>query len=120
MRRTPRDFVPPAIEYDLEVTHIYFYCLIQPELDGVVDRVAPSLAPGARWVVSEFARGRGRAGSVVSSLVVSEFYRAFGLLAALHVRTLPEHGIALERAGFHCLSERRWLMGLLMSLLWQH
>jgi SAM-dependent methyltransferase len=115
-----RDFVPPGIAYDLVVTHFFFDCLFQAELDGVVDRVAPSLAPGARWVVSEFARGRGRAGSVVSSLVVSGLYRAFGLLAALHVRTLPDHGIALERAGFQCLSERRWLMGLLMSQLWQH
>jgi SAM-dependent methyltransferase len=115
-----RDFVPPGIAYDLVVTHFFFDCLFQPELAELVDRVAPSLAPDAFWVVSEFAQGRGRAGSVLSSLVVSGLYRAFGLLTALQVRTLPDHGAALEGIGFQLLSERRWLRGLLVSQLWQH
>jgi ubiquinone/menaquinone biosynthesis C-methylase UbiE len=114
-----RGFVPPSTGYDLVVTHFFFDCLFQAELDAFVNRVKPCLTPGAYWVVSEFAKARGRAGSVLSWAVVSGLYQAFGLLTGLEVRSLPDHRATLESFGFKLQCEEQWLQGLLVSQLWQ-
>ena len=115
-----REFVPPRTHYDLVTAHFFFDCLFQSELSALVERVVPRLAPGAFWVVSEFAKPRGRAGSVVGEGIVSGLYAAFGLLTGLRVRSLPDHYTELEASGFQLLTEHQWLRGLLVSQLWQH
>ena len=115
-----RKFAPPRAHYDLVAAHFFFDCLFQSELNALVERIAPRLAPGARWVVSEFAKPRGRVGSVVGRGVVSGLYGAFGLLTGLRVRSLPNHGAEMEASGFQLLTEQQWLRGLLVSQLWQH
>ncbi len=115
-----REFAPPRTHYDLVVTHFFFDCLFQSELNALVERIVPSLASGAGWVVSEFAKPRGRVGSVLGGGVVSGLYGAFGLLTGLRVRSLPDHCAELEASGFQLLTEKQWLRGLLVSQLWQH
>lgn len=115
-----REFAPPRTHYDLVAAHFFFDCLFQSELNALVERIAPRLAPGACWVVSEFAKPRGRVGSVLGPGVVSGLYGAFGLLTGLRVRSLPNHGAEMEASGFQLLTEQQWLRGLLVSQLWQH
>ena len=114
-RRIP----PPGAGYELVVTHFFFDCLFQAELGALVDRIAPSLTPGAYWVVSEFAIPRGRVASLAGRAVVSGLYRAFGAFTGLFVRSLPDHGSVLQASDFHLVSEKRWLHGLLIGQLWQ-
>lgn len=115
-----RSFVPPGRGYDLVVTHFFFDCLFQQELTALVDCVVPLLAPGAYWVVSEFAQPPGRVGSIMGRGMITGLYKAFGLLTGLQVRSLPDHAASMENIGFRLLSEREWLRGLLVSELWQH
>jgi SAM-dependent methyltransferase len=115
-----REVVPPSTGYDLVVTHFFFDCLFQAELNTFVGCVKPRLAPGAYWVVSEFAQARGLAGSALSWAVVSGLYRAFGVLTGLQARSLPDHRPALEGSGFQLRYEKQWLRGLLVSQLWQN
>ncbi|HTZ89787.1 MAG TPA: class I SAM-dependent methyltransferase [Alloacidobacterium sp.] len=115
-----RELIPPGTSYDLVVTHFFLDCLFEHEVTALVDRIVPRLVPEAYWVVSEFARPQGRVASLLGQAIVSGLYRAFGLLAGLQVRSLPDHGAAFEKRGFRLLHQQSWLRGLLVSQLWQH
>ena len=114
-----REFAPPKADYDLVVTHFFFDCLFQAELDKLFDRVAPRLRPGAFWVVSEFSQMQGSFSIWVGKAVVSSLYSAFGVLTGLRVRSLPDHHVAFKSHGFRLAEEKQWLRGLLVSQLWQ-
>ena len=114
-----REFTPPAAGYDLVVTHFFLDCLFEAELTALIDRIRPQLAPGARWIVSEFARPQKGLSALAGDIVVSGLYLTFGILTGLPVRSLPDHETALKRAGFDCREEHPWLRGLLISQLWE-
>jgi hypothetical protein len=114
-----RTFMPSVAGYDLVVTHFFLDCLFEPELAALIDRIQPRLVPGARWIVSEFARPRSGIGSLAGGMMISGLYRTFGVLTGLAVRSLPDHGAALARSGFSREKERQWLGGLLVSQLWR-
>ncbi len=115
-----RSFVPPEKAYDLVITHFFVDCLFEPELAALVERVTTRLAPGARWLVSEFALPPTRVGAVLGKTMISGLYQAFGLMTGLQVRSLPDHAAVLKSAGFERADERHWLGGLLISQLWQY
>ncbi len=115
-----RSLVPSTADYDLVATHFFLDCLTGAETDALVARLRPHLAPGARWVVSEFqvpAGSRLRAG--FCRFLIAALYAAFRLLTGLTVRELPPWRDALAREGFVCASARSWLGGLLVSELWE-
>ncbi len=45
----------PPRQYDLIVSHFFLDCFFPQQLDCLLDRIVPHAAPGARWVISEFA-----------------------------------------------------------------
>lgn len=114
-----RIFSPHSTGYDLVVTHFFLDCLSEGETHRLIARVRPHLAPGARWLVSEFqiphasALQRGLARSVISGL-----YAAFRLLTGLAVRRIPGWPALLARQGFRRNTTHSWLGGLLISELW--
>jgi hypothetical protein len=108
-----RPLSPPAGS-SLLVSHFFFDCLAGPELRRLLSALGPRLAPGAQWLVSEFATP-----TRWSGLVVGLLYRCFGLLTGLRVQTLPPWRMALQEAGFRMVAERQWLGGLLSATRWQ-
>ena len=107
---------PPL--HDLVVTHFFLDCLTTDEIRSLAAAIQPSLLPGARWVVSEFAIPPGRFGRFVAAPLVAALYRAFGVLTGLGVRRLPDYRRALWESGFRLTESRTWLRGLLASDLW--
>lgn len=107
---------PP--HHDLVVTHFFLDCLTTDEILSLAAAIQPSLLPGARWVVSEFAVPPGRFGRLVAAPLVAALYRAFGVLTGLGVRQLPDFHWALRESGFGLIESRTWLRGLLVSELW--
>ena len=105
-------------EFDLVVTHFFLDCLTTTEVESLARGIRRKLAPGARWVISEFAVPRNLFGWLFARPLVSALYLAFGLLTGLGVRLLPRYRDALERAGFVLVRERKRLGGLLVSELW--
>jgi hypothetical protein len=115
------DFVrggPALPGYDLVVTHFFLDCLATNEVFELVRRLAPTLAPDALWVVSEFAIPNRQPAAFVSRLVVGALYRAFRLLTDLKTQTLPDYSAALRQAGFNLSNSKLYLSGLLVSELW--
>jgi hypothetical protein len=118
-----RDFSPPetapATGYDLIVTHFFLDCLTHLDLASLLSRLRPHVAPGARWLVSEFQIPESGFSAGISRFVVSGLYRAFGLLTGLEVRELPAWEMLLEHFGFSRCDQRTWLGGLLTSEIWK-
>jgi hypothetical protein len=110
---------PPTPLYDLIVTHFVLDCLTTTEVAALAQRIQPAAAPGALWVISEFAVPPGWFGRLVAAPIVHGLYFAFGLLTGLRPRALPDYASALIAAGFTRLERRPRLGGLLVSELWQ-
>ncbi len=104
--------------YDLIVTHFFLDCLTTAEVRNLAKRLRGAIAPGALWLVSEFAVPQNRFGRWIARPVVAVLYQAFGLLTGLKVRSLPDHVASLRDAGFTLEKRRTWLGGLLVSQLW--
>jgi SAM-dependent methyltransferase len=105
--------------FDLVVTHFFLDCLTTEEVESLALDIRQRLAPGAQWVISEFAIPGNLYGRLVARPLVWALYLAFGLLTGLKVRRLPGYREALERAGLILVEQRKRLNGLLVSELWQ-
>jgi SAM-dependent methyltransferase len=104
--------------YDLVVTHFFLDCLTQPELNTLIARIAPTLTPGARWVISDFRVPRGPM-HLPSKLIIRSLYLAFRILTDLRTTHLPDHATPLTQAGLTRISQQHRLAGLLTTELWQ-
>jgi len=105
--------------YDLIVSHFVFDCLTTRDLTDLVGRIAPALAPSARWLVSDFAIPRHTVWNPLARLLLRFLYFAFGLLTGLEVTHLPDYQNALRAAGFELDAADTALGGTLRSELWQ-
>ena len=114
-----RGFKPAYRPYDLVATHFFLDCLTTPEVHSLVRAVRSSMTSESLWVISEFEIPPGVFGRLVARPVVSLLYRAFGVLAGLPVRSLPDYASALRDAGFVRIRRRTFLSGLLISEIWQ-
>ena len=114
-----RSFTPPSSRYDLVATHFFLDCLTEPETDCLIRRLVPHLAPGARWIVSEFQVPTGsRSRAALARLLIAGLYAAFRLLTGLRTRRIPPWRSLLERAGFACEASQSFLGGLLVTEIW--
>lgn len=115
-----RRWTPPAggPAYDVVVTHFFLDCLTTDEVCALATRLRPALAPGARWIVSEFAAPPSLFGKLVAGPIIAFLYWAFRLLTGLAIRRLPDYCGALTASGFTLVRERHQLAGLLISQEW--
>jgi ubiquinone/menaquinone biosynthesis C-methylase UbiE len=104
--------------YDLVVTHFFFDCLTQPELNTLITRIAPTLAPGALWLISDFRIPTGPM-RIPAKLLIRSLYLAFRLLTGLRTTRLPDHATPLKQSGLTRISQQHRLAGLLTNELWQ-
>lgn len=108
----------PAGNFDLVATHFFLDCLSTAEVASLATGLRGKMAPGAAWVISDFAIPDTLYGKLVASPLVSALYLAFRFLTGLAIRRLPEHRKALHEAGFKLAKQRTWLGGLLVSEMW--
>ena len=110
---------PPAVSYDLIVTHFFLDCFTDGELHRLVPRLAAFTTPGARWIVSEFRQPTGGLAAWHASLWITGLYTFFRFVTGLRVRRLPDHASALTAAGFRLERETVARFGLLTSQAWR-
>ena len=112
-------FTPPTSQkYDLVVTHFFLDCLTQPELDTLVARIAPILAPGALWLLSDFRIPTGPM-RLPAKLLVRSLYLGFRIITGLRTTHLPDHATPLAKAGLTRTAHHHLLGGVLATELWQ-
>jgi ubiquinone/menaquinone biosynthesis C-methylase UbiE len=103
----------------LIVTHFLLDCFTQPEVDALVARLTSQLAPGALWLVSDFALPRNALVRPFARLYIAALYAAFRLLTGLRVRRLPDPQSAFRSAGMQLIARKSFLLGLLYTELWR-
>ncbi len=108
----------PTGPYDLVATHFFLDCLTQPQLDQLTSRLAPHLAPGALWILSDFRIPPGPL-CLPARALIRLLYLAFRLLTGLRTTHLPNHASALGCAGLSPVARHRSFFGILTSELWQ-
>jgi len=113
-----RTLLPPSPLYDLLITHFFLDCLTTAEVASLAATLRAAAAPQALWLLSEFAIPPSLYGRLIAAPLVHSLYRAFALLTALRIRTLPDHHTALLQSGFTLQQRRPRLAGLLITELW--
>jgi SAM-dependent methyltransferase len=108
----------PTETYDLVVTHFFLDCLTQSELEALVACIAPALAPGGLWLVSDFRIPSGPM-CLPARTIVRSLYLAFRIITGLRTTRLPDHATPMAHAGLTRVDHRNSLGGLLTTELWQ-
>lgn len=111
------DFAPIG-PYDLVVTHFFLDCFTQPNLEALIARIVPTLAPGALWLVSDFRIPTGPM-RLPAQIIIRALYLSFRILTGLRTTRLPDHVALLTEARFRRIARHRSLAGLLTTELWQ-
>ncbi len=107
----------PARTYDLVVTHFFLDCLTQSDLKDLVERIVPAMSPQALWLLSDFRIPDGLF-HLPAQLLIRGLYLAFRVLTGLRTMRLPDHKVALTRAGLIPTAVRTSLYGLLTTEVW--
>lgn len=105
--------------YDLVVTHFFLDCFWDEELPQLVARIAAACAPGARWVVSEFALPSAGIGRWAARVLIRFMYFFFQLLTGLAVTKLPDYARAMTSGGFRLIEKRGAMGGLCSAEMWE-
>jgi len=106
--------------YDLVVTHFFLDCLTDENLNALIAKINPQLAPGATWLLSEFNIPTAQPAATLARIVIATLYRAFRILTGLKTQSLPDYASAFRRNGFLITNRKSFLRGLLIAELWQH
>ena len=91
----------PAGRYDLVVTHFFLDCLTLAEVESLVRRVLPLLAPGTLWLVSEFRIPPGLLRRP-ARVYVRGLYLLFRVLTGLRTTQLPDHRVPTKPGRLRC------------------
>ena len=111
-------FHPRGSEFDLVVTHFFFDCFTEREVETIIDRIIPRLTHESIWIVSEFDVPS--AGPRMwARILIRLLYTSFGLLTGLAVRSLPDYCRILRSRGFRLEKQTMNLGGILVSELWR-
>jgi SAM-dependent methyltransferase len=106
-------------KYDLVVTHFFFDCLTQSDLETLISRIIPHLAPKALWLISDFSIPLRGPMSLLARVYIRHLYLAFRILTHLRTTRLPDHATPLTQAGLTRIAHHRRLSDLLTTELWQ-
>lgn len=107
-----------GVDYDLVVTHFFLDCFEESQLEALMSRLIPFLAPEAVWLVSDFRIPSG-ALRLPAKVLIRGLYFAFRILTGLRTTRLPQHDVILSIAGFERIDRKFFLGGVLMTEIWQ-
>lgn len=108
----------PKNHYDGIVTFFFLDCLDEDEARGVIHRVSRAMAPGALWLVSEFAIPESGWRCWHAKVLIWTMYRFFAATTGLRARALPPIEVLLKDAGLRRLQKEEERGGLLRSEVW--
>jgi ubiquinone/menaquinone biosynthesis C-methylase UbiE len=105
--------------YDAVVTLFFLDCLTTGQVERLIARTAPHLAPGARWLFADFVTPPRGWRKVRARLWLATLYTFFRWQTRLSVRALPDSERVLEQAGFVPGQSRTFQHGMLRATLYQ-
>jgi ubiquinone/menaquinone biosynthesis C-methylase UbiE len=112
------EWQPQSATFDLIVTHFFLDCFPEPLLSQVIERLAASAKPDARWLLADFQVPPSGLRRLRARLLLGLAYRVFRIATALPATRLVAPDAALERCGFRLRRRIEGDWGLLHSDLW--
>ena len=109
----------PREHYDGVVTCFFLDCFTAPQARELIHRLERAMAPGALWLVSEFAippHGWRRWHAKLWLWVMYSFFR---ITTGLQTRTLPAYERLLTEAGMRKTESEQERGGLIVSDVWE-
>jgi SAM-dependent methyltransferase len=109
----------PGGEYDLVVTHFVLDSLTPAQVESLAAKVR-AIAPGGKWLVSEFRALPGSSiRSRASRFLIWLMYRFFRIFAGLRVNRIPDYAAIFRAAGFSLEARRAFWHGMIVAELWR-
>ena len=104
-------------QYDAVVTCFFLDCLSAAEVEALIQRIAPSLRPGARWLFADFAVPSSGWRRVLFQPIVRGLYLFFKWRTGLKVTRLPPSEALLEQWGWRAIDQSEYRLGLIRRVL---
>jgi len=108
----------PSTHYDGVITLFFLDCFNEADLYTVIQKVSGAIAPGALWLVSDFAIPESGWQHWHARLWIWAMYRFFSIATGLRTRKLPPIRAYLEDAGLQRLEWKDERAGLITSEVW--
>lgn len=104
--------------FDLIVTNFFLDCFDAKQLRPVIDFLAGSAAPGARWLISEFHEPASGWKRLRAKAILTMAYTFFRFATKLPGRRLPDYAPLMRERGFTLRKRQTFDWDLLTSELW--
>ncbi len=112
------EWLPPAKQFDLIVTHFFLDCFRPDQLEQIVPRLASAAAPKASWLLADFCEPPAGVAKWRARLILQAMYLFFRCITRLSAKNLTPPDALLVRCGFTLRERRVTEWGLLHSDLW--
>jgi len=109
----------PERHYDAVITCFFLDCFTEAHARTLIPRLTATMAPGAVWLVSEFAVPPHGWRELHAKLWLSTMYRFFKITTGLQTRTLPPYERLLSEAGMRRTESEHERAGMMVSQVWE-
>ncbi len=113
------EWIPPAGEFDLIVSHFFLDCFPPDQLEAVIQRVTEAAMPSARWLIADFREPPGGWRRWRARCILQSMYWFFRRATALPAQQLTPPDETLQRHGFTLVERQLHEWGLLLSDVWE-
>lgn len=110
---------PPAVQFDLLVTHFFLDCFRAEQLAALVPRLAAAATPDARWLLADFCEPPSGFAKWRARWILRTMYFFFRRAIRLPAKHLTPPDAFLQHSGFTLRKRRLTDWGLLHGDLWQ-
>jgi SAM-dependent methyltransferase len=105
--------------YDGVITNFFLDCFTEAQARELIQHLAAAMAPGAIWLVSEFAVPPHAWRHWNAKLWLWAMYSFFRITTGLRTRTLPPYERLLSEAGMHRTESEQERGGMIVSEVWK-
>jgi ubiquinone/menaquinone biosynthesis C-methylase UbiE len=109
----------PERHYNAVVTCFFLDCFAESQARSLIHGLAAAMAPGAVWLVSEFAVPPHGWRKLHAKLWLSTMYRFFKITTGLQTHTLPPYERLLSEAGMQRTESEHERAGMMVSEVWE-
>lgn len=112
------DWTPSVNVYDLVVTHFFFDCFTEDQLQKLLPVIARAAKPQAQWLMADFKMAESGLKRLRSRVILSMLYAFFRCMTGLSASAITPLDPYLLASGFTLKQRRETDWGLLHSDWW--
>lgn len=107
--------LPANVQYDAVLTFFVLDMFTELKAAEFTDIVNASLKPGALWLLADFFPPR----NILYRALLKVMYLFFHFTTGIQTWQLPDYDKVLNRHGFHCNAEKKFMEGFIRSCVYK-